>query len=92
MCSLRLMLNAALCVCCLHVQYISEPGGLKRLYAGIQPFLIGTVVSQGLYFYLYATLRGWVVVRQPTYTYLSSIRLPDAQTNSQTQVTTHSTT
>lgn len=36
--------------------------GLQGLYHGIQPALIGTGVSQGVYFYLYGLLRKFAVV------------------------------
>lgn len=38
--------------------------GVKGLYSGLQPAVLGTAVSQGVYFYLYSLLRDAAVTRK----------------------------
>mmetsp|Transcript_22630 Transcript_22630/g.62812 ORF Transcript_22630/g.62812 Transcript_22630/m.62812 type:complete len:319 (+) Transcript_22630:175-1131(+) len=46
------------------VSEIIRSQGWQGLYAGIEPALLGTGVSQGVYFYLYSLLRKAAVTRQ----------------------------
>lgn len=38
--------------------------GVRGLFSGLQPALLGTAVSQGVYFYLYSLLRDLAVARK----------------------------
>ena len=38
--------------------------GVKGLFSGLQPALLGTAVSQGVYFYFYSLLRDLAVTRK----------------------------
>ena len=38
--------------------------GVRGLFSGLQPALLGTAVSQGVYFYLYSLLRDLAIARK----------------------------
>ena len=40
---------------------IISTSGYQGLYRGLEPALVGTTVSQGVYFYLYSKLRSWAL-------------------------------
>lgn len=48
------------------VSQLVSKHGWTGLYRGLEPALLGTAVSQGVYFYLYSWLRGAAVTRLQT--------------------------
>ena len=56
-----------------------QESGVGAFYRGLQPALLGTVISQGLYFYLYAELRRFVTVRCLKVGHMHSLRTRTAR-------------
>ena len=52
---------------------ILQESGWRGLFNGLQPSLVGTAVSQGVYFYFYSALRQLAIARHQRRTLSASV-------------------